>query len=93
MRFMEGDIQLGAVARLRWDDGLAQSLSAPYLRAHCPCEQCKLAPIRLEPSMFPGLTLDRADPVGRYALLLGFSDGHGYGAYSFDLLRSFPEEA
>jgi DUF971 family protein len=90
---MEGEIDTGPVARLRWDSGRRQSLSAAFLRSRCPCEQCKLAPIRLEPGMFPGLELEQADPVGRYALLLGFSDGHNYGAYSFDLLLSFPDEA
>jgi DUF971 family protein len=93
MRFIEGDIAVGEAAVLRWDGGRVQRLGAPFLRARCPCEQCKLAPIKLEPGMFPGLLLESAQPVGRYALLLGFSDGHGYGAYSFDLLQSLPDEA
>ncbi|HTB22823.1 MAG TPA: DUF971 domain-containing protein [bacterium] len=93
MRFMEGQFETGTTALLRWDKGRTQRLSAPFLRAHCPCEQCKLAPIKLEPGMFPGLSVETAEPVGRYALLLGFSDGHGYGAFSFDLLESFPDEA
>jgi len=93
MKFMEGDIELGSSAVLRWDTGRIQRLGAAFLRAHCPCEQCKLAPIKLEAGMFPGLLVLAADPVGRYALLLRFSDGHGYGAYSFDLLQAFPDEA
>lgn len=93
MRFLEGDIETGPAALLRWDSGRAQRLGASYLRARCPCEHCRLAPIRLESSMFPGLTLESARPVGRYALLLGFSDGHDYGAFSFDLLQSLPDEA
>ena len=43
--------------------------------------------------MFPGLVLESARPVGRYALLLGFSDEHDYGAFSFDLLQTFPDQA
>lgn len=93
MRFMEGDIELGPLAVLRWDMGRTQRLGAAFLRAHCPCEQCKMAPIPLEPGMFPGLALESARPVGRYALLLGFSDGHDYGAFSFDLLQTFPDQA
>ncbi len=93
MKFMEGDLETGPVAVLRWNKGRVQRLSAPMLRALCPCEQCKLAPIKLEAGMFPGLLLVRADPVGRYALLLEFSDGHNYGAYSFDLLEALPDEA
>jgi ATP-binding protein involved in chromosome partitioning len=90
---MEGDIAVGPRAVLTWDNGRIQSLGAAFLRAKCPCEQCKLAPIKLEPGMFPGLGVERADPVGRYALQLAFSDGHSHGAYSFDLLLSFPDEA
>jgi DUF971 family protein len=90
---MEGDIALGPEVRIRWDKGRVQTLGAAFLRAHCPCEQCKLAPIKLEAGMFPGLELESAKAVGRYALLLEFSDGHGYGAYSFDLLEAFPDEA
>ncbi len=93
MRFLEGDVEIGAEAVLTWDGGRVQRLSAPFLRAQCPCENCRLAPLRLEPAMFPGLRLERAQPVGRYALLLGFSDGHASGAYSFDLLQSFPDKA
>jgi DUF971 family protein len=93
MRFMEGDIETGAEALLRWDTGRVQRLGAAFLRSRCPCEQCKLAPIPLEAAMFPGLELETARPVGRYALLLGFSDGHDYGAFSFDLLQTFPDQA
>lgn len=93
MKFLEGEIEIGSTVLLRWDTGRTQRLGAAFLRSKCPCEQCKLAPIKLEQGMFPGLELEQADPVGRYALLLGFSDGHGYGAYSFDLLQSFPDEA
>jgi DUF971 family protein len=93
VRFLEGDIAVGTAASLRWDKGRTQVLGAAFLRSRCPCEHCKLAPIRLEPGMFPGLSLDLAEPVGRYALLLTFSDGHGSGAFSFDLLQSFPDEA
>jgi DUF971 family protein len=77
MRFIEGDIETGSPVVLRWDNGRVQTLDAAFLRARCPCEQCKLAPIKLETGMFPGLALETAEAVGRYALLLGFSDGHG----------------
>lgn len=93
MRFMEGEIQGGPEVELRWDSGRIQRLGAAWLRARCPCEQCQLAPIPLQASMFPGLRLEAAAPVGRYALLLRFSDGHDYGAYSFELLQGFPDRA
>jgi DUF971 family protein len=93
MDFAEGSLSLGPVLELRWQDGRLQRLSAPFLRAHCRCEVCKTLPMKLEASMFPGLRVDQVFEVGAYALQLVFSDGHKHGAYSFDLLLSFPDEA
>ena len=33
------------------------------------------------------ITVLRADPVGRYALRIVFSDGHDSGLYNWDLIR------
>ena len=93
MDFAEGTLILGPVLELRWNDGRVQRLSAPFLRANCRCEVCKTLPLKLEPSMFPGLSVDQVFEVGAYALQLLFSDGHKHGAYSFDLLLTFPDEA
>jgi DUF971 family protein len=93
MRFLEGSLELGPALKLDWDSGRKQALSAAFLRAQCPCENCKLQKPRPKAEDFPGLAVERFDPVGRYALQLHFSDGHRHGAYSFDLLQSFPDEA
>jgi DUF971 family protein len=93
MEFVEGEISLGPVVHLHWHDGRRQRLSAPFLRANCRCEVCKTLPLKLEASMFPGLSVDQMFEVGAYALQFLFSDGHRHGAYSFDLLLSFPDEA
>ena len=93
MDFAEGSLDLGPVVVLRWQDGRVQRLGAPFLRVNCRCEVCKTLPMKLEASMFPGLTVDQMFEVGAYALQLVFSDGHRHGAYSFDLLQSFPDEA
>jgi DUF971 family protein len=93
MRFIEGEAETGPHLALKWDSGRQQKLGAAFLRARCPCENCKLAPIKLEPQMFPGLQVDEIVPVGRYALQLRFSDGHSHGAFSFDLLQALPDEA
>lgn len=92
-RFLEGEAELGPTLQLRWDDGRVQRLSASFLRSQCPCETCKLQKPRPQPSDFPSLAVERFDPVGRYALQLHFSDGHRHGAFSFDLLQSFDDEA
>jgi DUF971 family protein len=93
MRFLEGELELGPALSLKWDDGRAQMLSAPFLRSQCPCETCKLQKPRPGADAYPGVVLERFDPVGRYALQLHFSDGHRHGAFSFDLLQSFPDQA
>ena len=92
-KFIEGELLVGPSLKILWQDGRKQSLSAAYLRAKCPCETCKLSTIELKPEMYPGLSVDGFEPVGRYALQLHFSDGHRYGAYSFDLLQTLPDEA
>jgi DUF971 family protein len=93
MDYAEGTLSLGQVVELRWQDGRVQRLGAPFLRANCRCEVCKTLPMKLEASMFPGLTVDQMFEVGAYALQFVFSDGHRHGAYSFDLLLTFPDEA
>jgi DUF971 family protein len=86
-------LELGSALTLAWDDGRKQSLSAPFLRSQCPCESCKLQKPRPPASAYPGVVIERFEPVGRYALQLMFSDGHRHGAFSFDLLQSFPDQA
>ena len=92
MDFAEGTLTLGPQVELHWLDGRRQKLSAPFLRANCRCEVCKTLPMKLEVSMFPGLNVDQMFEVGAYALQFVFSDGHRHGAYSFDLLLTFPDE-
>ena len=38
------------------------------------------------------MTLDRVDPVGRYAVRLGFSDGHSSGLYTWERLHRIGRE-
>lgn len=93
MRFLEGEAECGEDLRISWDSGRRQRLSGAFLRSQCPCETCKLQKPRPQPSDHAGTGVERFDPVGRYALQLRFSDGHRHGAFSFDLLQSFPDEA
>ena len=42
----------------------------------------------LDPAAVPeALSASRADIVGNYALTFTFSDGHGTGIYTFEMLR------
>jgi DUF971 family protein len=80
-------------ARLRivWDDGHETELPFAHLRRHCPCAMCKdewTGEQLIDPGAVPeDLGASRADVVGHYALTFSFSDGHGTGIYSFEMLR------
>ena len=76
-----------------WSDGHASRYEAAYLRRLCPCAECGETQRRY-PAMRPltvsaqPLELVNVGRVGRYALSLAFSDGHGTGIYPFDFLRT-----
>lgn len=77
--------------RIEWSDGKASTYSARDLRLACPCAGCVheitgkrlLDPARIPADIHP-VTLNK---VGRYALQIVWSDGHGTGIYAFDKLR------
>jgi DUF971 family protein len=93
MKFGEGTLDLnGESLEIRWDSGRTQHLRAAGLRVLCPCATCRHLTMALEPSMFPGLKMEKVELVGSYALQLTFSDGHSQGAYSFDRLLELPDE-
>jgi DUF971 family protein len=77
--------------RIVWADGHDSYYSARYLRQSCPCAMCRdeMTGRRvLDPETVAADTKAlRAELVGRYALTLSFSDGHGTGIFSFELLR------
>lgn len=74
-----------------WRDGHESHYDNVFLRFSCPCASCvnewtgertvKMAeiPREIRPTSW--------HLVGKYALSIGFSDGHDTGIYSFDLLR------
>jgi DUF971 family protein len=94
VNFAEGTLNpTGAVIEIRWKDGRVQKLGAATLRSRCPCATCRHLPLAMEPSMFPGLSVVRTEPVGSYAFQFEFSDGHNQGAFSYDSLLAFPDEA
>ncbi len=67
------------------------------LRDRCPCATCRekrlaasqskqLLPILKAEELVP-LRIKNMRPVGNYAYNIGFSDGHGSGIYTLDLLH------
>ncbi len=71
-----------------FDDGARFRLPAEYLRVHSPSAEVQ--------GHGPGqkvlvagkreVAIDAIEPVGHYALLLRFSDGHASGIYGWDTL-------
>ncbi len=80
---------------VRFDDGAAFRLSAPLLRAMTPSAQDRghggpsFEPV---PGVGGGVVLERVEAVGRYAVRLAFSDGHGSGLYTWDRLHRIGRE-
>jgi DUF971 family protein len=74
---------------LRWPDGHRSAYPAALLRRECPCAACRAERQRPAlPLWQRSVNLTELRPVGRYALSLRFSDGHGTGIYAFETLRA-----
>ncbi len=76
-----------------WSDGHTSRYDASYLRHLCPCAGCdeerrQFATLRPLAVSGQEIELANVNRVGRYALNLTFSDGHGTGIYPFDFLRT-----
>lgn len=86
-----------------WSDGVIQRLRIASLRNACPCATCrerKQAESQKKPNLLPVLSkaeaaplkITKMQPVGNYAYDIDFSDGHGSGLFTIEMLRSFPTE-
>ena len=78
-----------------WSDGQQYILPYLELRFLCPCAHCvdehtgkrTLQRGSLSPEVHP----TDIKPVGRYAVQIHWSDGHGTGLYAFDRLHDICE--
>jgi len=69
-------------------DGLAETLSAEYLRVHSPSAEVTGHGVG-EGILVSGkqtVGLEAIEPVGRYAVRLIFDDGHSTGLYTWPVL-------
>jgi DUF971 family protein len=78
--------------RISWNDGRESTYAFEFLRANCPCAEDKALrenpdPLRILPSF--DTNVESAQLVGNYAIQLIWGDGHRYGIYSWELLRSW----
>jgi DUF971 family protein len=77
--------------RILWQDGHESIYPYVYLRENCGCAECihewtgekLITKDRIPPDIRPV----SVTAVGNYAVSIRFSDGHGTGVYSFDLLK------
>ena len=82
--------------KIDWKDGHRSEYGLQYLRDKCPCATCTGAhgtPPRAAATgnpfqMYtPALKMLDVEPVGQYAIKIGWNDGHSSGIYSYDHLR------
>ncbi len=81
-----------------WSDGVTSALHHRTLRGFCPCATCQghQGPIRfLDPEKMAAVNLElkTIEETGRYALRLGWGDGHETGIYTFRYLRTLGDRS
>jgi len=73
--------------RITWDDGHVSDYPLTHLRGWCPCAVCQGHSGDRRYVEAPKAELTNIAVVGKYALNLGWSDGHDTGIYSYRYLR------
>ncbi len=83
--------QADAVLELTWEAEGVVRLPYRTLRAECPCALCHnewTGERILDPATIRAdLKLEGMEPVGNYAVRLGWNDGHSSGLYTWETLR------
>jgi len=84
---------------ITWNDGETCAYPFDLLRNACPCAQCRGGHENMHPEpqedvfMIPLMDarasrLESLEQVGNYALNIKWEDGHSYGIYNWQYLRS-----
>jgi DUF971 family protein len=82
-----------------WEDGHESVYSFTLVRAACPCAECRgghehmgglpdPGAFDLEDMETPATRLRNLEAVGTYALTFEWEDGHHFGIYNWNYLRS-----
>ena len=80
---------------ITFDDGAAFTLPYKTLRLESPSAEVQghgSGPKPPPPVISDDLSVDKADPVGRYAVRIFFSDGHSSGLFTWAYLRELGEK-
>lgn len=99
---LEFDLDRARSLQIRWSDGLLCEIPLALLRANCPCASCRAEreeaasnPLRVLSGRATVEQMSRAEtlqPVGTYAIRIGWQDGHDTGIFDYDLLRRLSEQ-
>lgn len=83
--------QQSKLLELSFADGKTFQLPCEFLRVHSPSAEVRGHGPGQEVLQVgkKGVDITHIEPVGSYAILLVFSDGHDTGIYSWDLLYNF----
>jgi prepilin-type processing-associated H-X9-DG protein len=75
--------------RLSWPDGGTMTLGAEDMRLACRCAWCTRARIDgTFEARFEDASITSIEPIGDYALNIGFADGHARGVFPWTYLRA-----
>ena len=97
------DLKKDEALTLTWPDGRVDRLPIALLRRHSPSAENAaeqdtqhtnpLHVLKQAPVEAAALTATEAELVGRYAIRIGFSDGHRTGLFDWRLLRQLGDLA
>lgn len=85
----------GKTLTITFDDGETFALPYKMLRLESPSAEVQghgSGPKPPPPVISDDLTVEKADPVGRYAVRIFFSDGHSSGLFTWAYLRELGEK-
>lgn len=79
---------------VKFDDGSSGEITAKALRENCPCAECKGEEVLLY-KFTPkeknytenSFIMEKAQPVGNYAIQFFWKDGHSTGIYKWEYLK------
>ncbi|WP_300377346.1 gamma-butyrobetaine hydroxylase-like domain-containing protein [Henriciella sp.] len=84
------------VLRVSFEDETSFDIPYKRLREESPSAEVRghgAGPRPPQPPVPDDISVEKADPVGRYAVRIYFSDGHSSGLYTWKLLRELGEGA
>ena len=87
IRLSKSKDQLG----VRFDNGASFTLSAELLRVESPSAEVQGHGVgqKTTPAGKQNILISSVEPVGNYAIRIGFSDGHNTGIFSWNTLYDY----